>query len=210
MSVDRSRRVEPRIGLIVTFAFLIAVIGTPLDAWRWLAIEASLLIVAIAWLRVPLRVLLKRWLTAIALVGFLVVPVAATHPLRDDLGLAALAGAILFKNALAVGSLAVLAGAVPFPSLLHGLARLGLPASLVGTLHFLYRYLHVLSDEMRRMALARRARTFRHRGRVEWPRLGSLVGASLVRSLERGERVHAAMIARGWDGTLHSLDSSEK
>jgi cobalt/nickel transport system permease protein len=209
MPRDLARPIEPRAALLLTLAFLVAVVATPLDAWPWLTFEAVILLIAILRLRVPPRALLRRWLTAIVLVGFLALPVAATHPRRPELGLPALAGAILFKNALAVGSLAVLAGVVPFPALLNGLARLGLPAALVGTLHFLYRYLHVLADELRRMALARRARTFRHRGRVEWPRLGSLVGALLVRSLERGERVHAAMIARGWDGTLHHLDASE-
>jgi len=27
-----------------------------------------------------------------------------------------------------------------------------------------------------------------------------------LRSFERAERVHSAMLARGWDGTIHNLD----
>jgi cobalt/nickel transport system permease protein len=68
------------------------------------------------------------------------------------------------------------------------------------------RYLHVLFDELGRMTIARRARTFRPGGLVSWTLLTSLISMLLLRSFERSERVHDAMIARGWDGTLRTLD----
>jgi len=33
-----------------------------------------------------------------------------------------------------------------------------------------------------------------------------MLGMLLLRSLERAERVHSAMLARGWDGNFRSLD----
>ena len=35
---------------------------------------------------------------------------------------------------------------------------------------------------------------------------GGLIGLLFLRAFERAERVHSAMIARGWRGTLHSLE----
>ena len=35
---------------------------------------------------------------------------------------------------------------------------------------------------------------------------GGLIGLLFLRAFERAERVHGAMVARGWQGTLRSLD----
>jgi cobalt/nickel transport system permease protein len=80
---------------------------------------------------------------------------------------------------------------------------------LVSTLQFMYRYLYVLTDELDRMVKARRSRTFRRSGRLDWGLLTGLIGVLFLRSLERGERVHNAMLARGWDGTIRTLDGTE-
>jgi cobalt/nickel transport system permease protein len=40
----------------------------------------------------------------------------------------------------------------------------------------------------------------------DWASLSGLLGHLLVRAMERGDRVHSAMLARGWDGTLRRLD----
>ena len=94
----------------------------------------------------------------------------------------------------------------PFRTLLVAIRRLGVPGTLVATLQFMYRYLFVLTEELDRMVQARRARTFRRTGRLDWGLLTGLIGILFLRSYERGERVHAAMLARGWDGTVRTLD----
>ena len=111
---------------------------------------------------------------------------------------------------LAVMALLTLAAVTPFPRLLIALGRLGVPPVLVATLHFMYRYLHVLGEELDRMVKARRSRTFRRSGRLDWGLLSGLLGMLFLRSMERGERVHAAMLARGWDGTVRTLDGPER
>jgi cobalt/nickel transport system permease protein len=64
----------------------------------------------------------------------------------------------------------------------------------------------VLAEELTRMATARRARTFNRRGTLSLSLAGGLIGLLFLRAFERAERVHGAMVARGWQGTLHSLD----
>ena len=77
--------------------------------------------------------------------------------------------------------------------------------TLVSTFHFMYRYLHVLADELDRMAKARRSRTFRRTGRLDWGLLTGLIGVLFLLGPSNVASAHAAML-RGWDGHLRSLD----
>jgi cobalt/nickel transport system permease protein len=64
------------------------------------------------------------------------------------------------------------------------------------------RYADVVADDMRRMRIARVSRGHDPRWLWQARALASSAGALFIRSYERGERVHAAMLARGYDGTL--------
>ena len=121
------------------------------------------------------------------------------HPARAELGLAGVAAAIAAKNAVMVGAVVLLSTAFGIDGLLDALRRLGLPAPLVSTLGFMERYLQVLADERDRMLLARRARSART-GPRGWADRAGLLEPPFVRALERGERIEAALLARGWDG----------
>jgi cobalt/nickel transport system permease protein len=72
------------------------------------------------------------------------------------------------------------------------------------------RYRHVLVDELHRMSTARRARTFSRRGTLAWTLLTGLIAMLFLRTFERAERVHGAMISRGWDGVLRTLDDGNE
>lgn len=107
---------------------------------------------------------------------------------------------------VAGGSLALLLGTTAESELLQAMAGLGVPAAFVQTMSLTWRYLYVLADEVGRMRLARQARLFRpgrHLGHRDTLRvLGQLVGMLWWRSLARGERVYAAMLARGYGGRM--------
>ncbi len=199
-------RLDARLKLIAAVIFVVVVIATPPGAWRGFGAEGFLLAFAIGLAGIPPRELARRWLGLFVLVGFLTLMVAPAHPARARYGLAVVASSILIKNGLALATMLVLAGTTPFPKLLTGLRRLGVPSVLVATLQFMDRYRFVLLDELDRMATARRARTFRRRGTLSWSLLGGLIGMLFLRTFERAERVHDAMIARGWSGAIRSLD----
>jgi cobalt/nickel transport system permease protein len=55
---------------------------------------------------------------------------------------------------------------------------------------------------MARMRMALTARGFEARNPRHWPVLARSAGALFIRSYERGERVHLAMLSRGYDGRL--------
>jgi len=202
-------RIDARLKLVVTLLYVIAVVATPLGASRLLAAEGLTLAFAIGLAGVPPRELWRRWLAFLVLVGFLAAMVALAHPERERLGLLVVALAIVAKNSLAFLAMLLLANVTPFRRILVAMVQLGVPPILVVTLQFMYRYLYVLTDELDRMVKARRARTFRRSGKLDWGILTGLVGVLFLRSLERGERVHAAMVARGFDGTFRSLSHEQ-
>jgi cobalt/nickel transport system permease protein len=59
---------------------------------------------------------------------------------------------------------------------------------------------------MRRMRIARESRGFEARGIRHWGVLARSAGALFIRSYERGERVHLAMVSRGYAGSMPVID----
>jgi cobalt/nickel transport system permease protein len=109
-------------------------------------------------------------------------------------------GSVTLKALLSLLLLNVLTLTTPVPALLHGLNRLKIPTILVAILASMYRYLSVLIEEfnaMRRAALSRNLMTGKR-----WQRLvvGNMIGSLFIRTYERGERVHQAMLSRGYQG----------
>jgi cobalt/nickel transport system permease protein len=199
-------RLDARIKLIAALVFVITVVATPMGAWQSLGALGLVLFFLIGLSGIPPREVARRWLGLFLVVGFLAVLVAPTHPARGHHGLAVVAFSILTKNGLALLTMLLLAGVTPFPKLLVAMRRLGMPLILVSTLQFMDRYRHVLLDELDRMATARRARSFGRRRTLPWSLLTGMIGILFLRTFERAERIHDAMIARGWQGALHSLD----
>jgi cobalt/nickel transport system permease protein len=202
-------RLDARIKLIAALIFVVTVVATPMGAWRALGALGLVLVFLIGLAGIPPRELGRRWLGLFLVVGFLAIVIAPTHPAREHHGLAVVASSILIKNGLALLTMLVLAGVTPFPKLLQAMRKLGVPRILVSTLQFMDRYRHVLLDELNRMATARRARTFSRRA-LPWSLLTGLIGMLFLRTFERAERVHDAMIARGWQGVHHSLDDGNR
>jgi cobalt/nickel transport system permease protein len=99
---------------------------------------------------------------------------------------------------------------MPFAQLLVTLRRLRVPAVFVAILAFMYRYVFVIWDELDRLRTARKARSM---GRTSllfrWKSLAAMLGMLLIRSLTRAERIHGAMVSRGWTGEVHWLDDED-
>jgi cobalt/nickel transport system permease protein len=115
--------------------------------------------------------------------------------------------AILLKANAIVLALLALVGSLEAVTLGHALARLRIPGTLVQLLLFTVRYITVIGEEYARLRTAMRARGFRPgNNRHTYQSLGYMVGMLLVRSLERSERILAAMRCRGFQGRFHLLD----
>ena len=89
----------------------------------------------------------------------------------------------------------------------HALARLHVPPKLVHLFLLTVRYISVLHQEYQSLRRAMRARAFMPGSNFHtWRSLGNLLGMLLVRSLERSQRVMAAMKCRGFDGRFFLIN----
>ena len=114
---------------------------------------------------------------------------------------------ILMRFVLAASALVGLMATTPFEKLLEGLRRLALPRMFVTVLAFVYRYLFDLVDVALRMRRARDLRGGRAGVALRLRSSAGIVGNLFVRSLDRSDRVYKAMLARGFDGEMRSIDT---
>jgi cobalt/nickel transport system permease protein len=204
---SRIHRAPAHVKIATLVVFMLTVVATPREWYPVFAGYFALVLGVIALSQVPFGYIAKRMVVEVPFVFFaLLMPFVATGPRVDVLGLSVSeAGVLAAWGLLAKGTLGVMASltlaATTEPrDVLVGLERLRVPSQLVQIVGFMVRYLDVVTDEMRRMRIARESRGFRGRGLRAWPVYARTAGALFVRSYERGERVHLAMLSRGYDG----------
>lgn len=200
-------RVQAHAKIVTLVVFMLIVVATPREWYAVFAWYALALAGLVAVTRVPPRYFLTRLFVETPFVVFaLLMPFFASGPRVEVLGVGLSVSGLMSAWALmAKGTLGVLAGVLLAATteprqLLRGLERLRLPAQLVQILSFMIRYMDVIMEEARRMATARASRGFTASNPRQWAVLAVSVGALFIRSYERGERVHHAMLARGYAG----------
>lgn len=195
--------------IVSLFTFLLVVVTTPithpLSYLAFFAIVFTIIFIA----KLPLGTVLKRSLIEIPFILFaFLMPFFGTGESYEIAGLTLYREGVLAGAAIvAKGTLGVL-GAITLSStstareILRGLERLRLPPLMVNIASFMLRYLNVVTDEMERMRIARASRGFEARGIRDWKILSSVIATLFMRSYERGERVHLAMLSRGFTGVI--------
>lgn len=201
-------RLDARVKVIATLLFVLTVVSFP----KYEILSLLPLIpfpVLIATLGdIPAGLIARR----MAVVAPFAVFVGIANPLLDRgvvpvlPGIVVAAGwisflSILLKFFLSISAALLLIATTSFPGICHALNRIGLPDLFVTQLLFLYRYLFVLLDEASRMVRARESRSFGG-GRIPARLFARLAGDLLGRTMERAERIHAAMLARGFRGEM--------
>ncbi|MDX9979807.1 MAG: cobalt ECF transporter T component CbiQ [Lentisphaeria bacterium] len=207
-------RLDPRAKLIVTALFLLTVVSYR----KYDVVELTPLFlypaVLLALGRIPARMIARYLLLACPFA----ILVGVFNPLVDrqvvaHLGPYAVTGgwlsfvSILIRFVLTASAVLLLLASTGYVAVCAALGRLGAPRLLTMQFLMLYRFIFILADEASRMVRAHSLRSPDDSGtplRV-W---GSLAGNLLLRAYDRGIRVHTAMLARGFDGTLHPLHAS--
>jgi cobalt/nickel transport system permease protein len=110
---------------------------------------------------------------------------------------------IIVRALLTVGTSLMLVAVTGFADICRALERLGMPQAFAVQLLFLYRYVFVLTEEGARASRARELRTFGKRGKGFVP-FGNIIGHLLLRTWQRAERIHMAMLARGFTGEFRT------
>lgn len=202
-------RLPAQVKIVCALLAVLCVVATPRT--EFLAFGGYLVLLAVIWAvaAVPLGHIARRAVIEVPFVVIaLVMPFLGGGERITFLGMSlSEQGALAGWNILAKGTLGVLASltlaATTTPGeLVVGLQRLRAPAVITTIATLMLRYLEVIAAEARRMRTARISRG--HDPRFLW-QVGATargIGSLFVRSYERGERVHLAMVSRGWTGRM--------
>jgi cobalt/nickel transport system permease protein len=202
----------PKLAAAITFIF--AVVLTPREAVWAFACYFLLLILLLWQADLPARKILKRTTVEIPFLIFALLmpffgpdPQFQVGPLElSETGSWAAFG-IIVKGTLGVLTSILLSATTRARDLLRGLEQLKVPGTLVQIATFMLRYSAVVLDEMRRMDTALKARGFEATGPRHWKIMAASGAALFIRSYERGERVHLAMLSRGYTGNMPDLNA---
>ncbi len=204
-------RLDPRAKLIATLLFLFTVIS--FSKYEIAALLPfflyPMLLMTIG--EIPFMFILRK----VILVSPFAVFIGIFNPLLDSEkimifnGLFISAGwisffSIMLKFTLTVSTALLLIATTSFPTVCHGLRRLGLPSLFISQLSFLYRYIFVLMEETMRIVRARNMRSYGERGKG-MKVFVRIVGTLFIRTVERAERIYFAMLARGFQGDMPIL-----
>lgn len=206
-------RLDPRIKIVAVFFFSIVVAVLTSISVLLLALCLGLLTVLIA--KIPPKELIKRMVPVNFFVGFLWIFIPFTFPGKPILHLGAFPvtyEGVLYATAITIKSNAimlimiVLAATSSIFTLGHALHELKVPQKIVHLLFFTYRYIHVMQREYMRLVNSLKIRGFKAKTNLHtYQTLAYMVGIILVRSFDRAQRVHNAMLCRGFKGNLYSL-----
>ncbi|HEY5686115.1 MAG TPA: cobalt ECF transporter T component CbiQ [Acidimicrobiia bacterium] len=205
-------RLPPETKVAAHLAFVVAVVLTPRSQVWAFAVHALLLLGVVSLSEVPFGFFVRRLGVEIPFVLFAVfLPFLGGGPEVTvgglELSREGLWGAwnILAKATLGVGASVMLVATTEVPELLRGLDRLKVPTVITAIAGFMVRYLDVIAGELRRMRTAMAARGYQPQWIGQIRGLAHAGGALFIRSYERGERVHQAMLARGYGGRMPDL-----
>jgi cobalt/nickel transport system permease protein len=205
----------PATRLLCTLFFVFATALTPNGRWWTWAIYGAGLLILLFLSRVRLSVLMRRLAVEFVFVGVLLVGTLFRGGGQviwswgwfqiTTMGLMIL-GSVVLKAALSLIMMNILVLTTSIPDLLQGLAVLRVPPLLIAILASMHRYLSVLVDEFSSMQRAAVSRNLMSNHR--WQRLvvGNMIGSLFIRTYERGDRIHHAMLSRGYTGLPPAME----
>lgn len=208
---------DPRIRLLAALVLTVPMAVLPALRPAWLALAGGLVLMKMARLN-PVLVL-RRLVVVNFFIAFLWIflpftvpgePIFDLGPLHATIQGLDRALLITIKSNAIVISLMALLGTISVQNLGPALQQLGVPDKLCHILLFTHRYIFSIHQEYTTMRQAMRARGFKPRTDTHTYRTFAwLVGMLLVKSWDRAERVHGAMLCRGFRGRFYSLTAFE-
>lgn len=194
------------VGLLI---FVLSVVAIPREAFWAHALAACLLLGVVILAELPAGFVARRMLVEIPILLFaLLLPFFGGGETTEVMGVTVsvegLWGAwtILAKATLGLGASIVLSATTTVPDLIRALDRLHVPKVITAVAGFMVRYLDIVAGEFSRRRVAMASRGYEPRWLWQVGPLAQSAGSLFIRSFERGERVHHAMVARGFTGQM--------
>lgn len=206
-------RMAAHVKLVAALGMVVSIAVTPREAiWAFGLYALSIGMIAII-ARVRLRFLLVRLLAVVPFVVFaFFIPFIATGESTEILGVRVsvdgLWGAwnILVKAVLGASVSILLTATSEVADIIRGLGVLRVPPLFTSIATFMIRYLELTIGELGRMRIAMTSRGYDPRWISQARPIATSAGALFVRSYERGERIHAAMLSRGFTGEMPTFE----
>ena len=210
---SRLHRLAPAPKLVGLIGFVVVVALTPRREPLAFAVSLAVVVALVTVARLPIGTVIARLVVIVPFLVFaVVVPFIGTGEQVEVLGLSLsedglwAAFGVAAKAVIGATAAIVFAATTPVPDVVGALSDLRVPPVIVGIVAFMFRYLDLIVDQLRRMRQAMVARCHDPRWLWQIGPIASSSGTLFVRSYERGERVHQAMLARGFDGRMPDLD----
>ena len=206
-------KLDPRIRVIVATVYCFVVAFSNQFPVLLIAVGISSALIISAGLGI--KAVGKRLLIVNGLILLLWVVVPLTHggqPLfqigpfsLSRAGIMLAARITLKSNAILLSMIALIA-TMKLATLGYALKQLTVPQKIIQLLLMNYRYIFVLEQEYQRLIRAAKIRGFQPKTNLHTYRTYAyVVGMLLVRATSRAQRVHQAMLCRGFKGTFYSL-----
>lgn len=196
--------------VVVYLCMMLSVPATHIDLLIWFALFPIIAspLYGLSYSRIFLQSLIV--LPLVILIGFFN-PIVDRTPVAYFGGVAITRGWLLFigvviRGLLSMQVLLILIHSIGFTGMVRAMGRLGVPRFLTTQLLMVFRYIRVLVEEGITMKAARDARSYGNR-RLSLRQWGVLTGQLFLRSVERAERIHRAMLSRGFTGEIPSYTS---
>lgn len=197
--------IDPRIKILTFFALVVTVIFTPSPQFLKFVLYFTLLLILIIGSQISLTLILIRLFfvgTMVFFIGVLVF-VFQRKPLTQNL---AVIWNIFIKTVLVVICLAVLTQTTEFFRIIKALEWFKVPKLFISLLGLTYRYIQLLFGESIKVKRSIDSRSFGKRSKIEEiVILKSTLLHIFIRTFERSERIYAAMLSRGYEGTVSTM-----
>lgn len=204
---------EGRTRLISLFLLIFSIVIAREISQALAGLAISILLVLISGLPLPQAVAFMKWPFIFLLPMLLILPITTSGEIHLDFGLIKISqeglhlGLLFMIRGLAAAfSALIIVGTAHFNVNINALRSLGMPSPLTQIFLFTYRYVFLLYDELQTMRRSLDSKGFEMRSNVKSAGiLATAVAMLLIRSYERSEDVFNAMLSRGYDGRLPSI-----
>jgi len=198
-------RLDPRVKIISFSALIVAVVFTPSPHFYKFLVYFLILSVVTVFSRIPLKNFIGKLILIFPFLAFLAVTllIFGGNELSKDLNIL---WNLTIKSVLSFLCLSLLVFTTNFFHLIKGLELLKMPKVITSVLSFAYRYSLLFAQEAERLKRAKESRSFRNRKILEEVKiLFHIVPHFFLKTLERSERIYAAMLSRGFERKIKTL-----
>lgn len=224
---SKFHQLNPLVKLIFTLVFIVFVNLSPEKAWEAYILYAIYLIAILISTRLMFTDVAKRTLISIPFMlaafplifsgqaPYEVFPIFGIEMVISIQGLQKFLS-IVIKSILSIQVAILLVLTTNPPEIFFALERLKIPSLFVSIINLAFCYLFLIREEVLRLIRARASRSSSDLtkkssgGSLSWRAkvTGGMAGSILIRSIERSDRVYAAMLSRGYNGK--SIPSSKQ